>query len=474
MKSDDPIVSFFQNLRLPLRAGGKDVHAFLEEHFLLFDKELRKLENAHPQDSIFDRRVFDTLKAEHSIILEFCDSILKSLYFYRVGFVGDAYSVLYEGLDKFQTKLLSCDMRGFGLLNCYCRIRPDKGDSRKDLFHIPFSQINKVRANRYSIAGYPCLYLSGSEGNVDAALSLAWSECNMPNTFYWSEFQVRTEEKPITLLDFTPAPFFSAEKRAKLYTSALNGIESKDFIIKMISTYPLMAACSLVVEGKEQNFNPEYIIPQILLSWIRKDDRYRGIAYYSCTRYDVARNYNAFNVVIPPVETNHQDHCPFLTKELFVSYPQKINVGDLLDGIQEHYDNIKIFRNKLSDEFRYYATNTLIEMRSLCDSWLGIFSSIKSGDSGELQLKFQMVETLCLTSQTMITDEYADMTYQQLKTDLMDSDDILARCTEILKEFQGIQSSIQSLRNLNLKYFPIPQYPDFRSIDDPDLCTEKP
>ena len=42
----------------------------------------------------------------------------------------------------------------------FCRIRIDNGKTWKDLFHIPFDKPELVKGYRYSIAGFPSLYLA--------------------------------------------------------------------------------------------------------------------------------------------------------------------------------------------------------------------------------------------------------------------------------------------------------------------------
>ena len=466
--NNDALVSFFQNLRLPLRRKGADFYSFIENHLAFFNKELDSLLNKRESKTVFGEQVFETLRSERHNISEVCQAICVSLDNYRRGFVGDASNVLEQSLNKIEGRLLQSEIRGQGILNRYCRVRSDKGNARSDLFHVPFSEIAKIKAYRYSIAGYPCLYLAGSKCVVNAALSLCWFECGMPNQFYWSEFQVNPTVEAINLVDFTPSPFFNAINLSGLYTSALNNVRQDHFIVNMMFTYPIMAACSVIVSDKKQNFNPEYVIPQMFLSWIRKSTKLRGVAYFSCVDYGLARNYSAFNVAIPPVDFNQVGHCQTLKKEFLLSFPQKINVSDLLKGIQENYDVVRDFREKLSTDFRYYATEALLEMRSLCDSWMAIFESIQLGKVNDMQVTNQLIETLCLTAQRMTESEFKTLTLRQLHRDSMDTADNLLRCEGLLQDFIMVNNSIQSLRTFDLKYFPVPQDPEYKLIDEPD------
>lgn len=51
-----------------------------------------------------------------------------------------------------------------------------------ELFYIPLSKKAFVNNERFSLAGFPSLYLS-------SMLLLAWQECGYPKKYYYSEYQ---------------------------------------------------------------------------------------------------------------------------------------------------------------------------------------------------------------------------------------------------------------------------------------------
>lgn len=51
-----------------------------------------------------------------------------------------------------------------------------------ELFHIPLTKKAFTSNERFSLAGFPSLYLS-------SMLPLAWQECGYPKKYYYSEFQ---------------------------------------------------------------------------------------------------------------------------------------------------------------------------------------------------------------------------------------------------------------------------------------------
>ncbi len=469
MKSNDPIVSFFQKLRLPLRTEGQNFYSFIENYLEFFNKELDTLLSNKESKTVFGERILETLKLEQKNIGDLCQAVVDSLGNYRRGLVGDAFGILEQSLNKIEGRLPQSEIRGRGILNKYCRIRPDKGSVRADLFHIPFSEITKVKAYRYSVAGYPCLYLAGSK-DVGTALSLCWLETGMPNQFYWSEFQVDSAADKINVVDFTSSPFFNAFNLSHLYTSALNEMNQDDFILATIFTFPIMAACSVVVADKKQNFSPEYIIPQMFLSWVRKNKKLRGVAYYSCTDNRGARTYSAFNVAIAPVEFEMDGHCKVLKGEFILSCPEKINISEILKGLQSDYEIVQNFRDRLSNEFNHYVTASLMQLRSLCTSWMEIYRSILLGNTDEMPLKLELIETLCLTAQNMKENKFKTLTVRQLSNNTMDTESNLISCEKLLEDFSKVQSSIQSLQTFDLKYFPVPEK-ECKFIDEACLSS---
>ncbi|HHB2092386.1 TPA: hypothetical protein ACOQ5N_003637, partial [Bacillus cereus] len=58
--------------------------------------------------------------------------------------------------------------------------------------------------------------------------------------------------------------------------------------------WPLMAACSIRVKNTTDTFKPEYIIPQLLLQFIRYEGFFDGVSYFS-TKVD---NYSAETAVL--------------------------------------------------------------------------------------------------------------------------------------------------------------------------------
>lgn len=138
-------------------------------------------------------------------------------------------------------------------------IKPDKQDyyrtrtndkpltQAREMFHTPFELRGLVKTARFSVLGFPSLYLTKN-------LFTAWEETRRSNieTLYASRLQL---QRPIALLDlrlrrsFTNITTEHRETVARLY-------------LRMI---PLIIACSLKVKQDVDAFKPEYILPQLIL-----------------------------------------------------------------------------------------------------------------------------------------------------------------------------------------------------------------
>ncbi|WP_333881204.1 hypothetical protein [Atlantibacter hermannii] len=180
---------------------------------------------------------------------------------------------------------------------------------REDIFHIPFSKRHLVSAQRYSVAGLPCLYLGSS-------LYVCWQEMNKPDfdKLYISSFITRDNKTKV--LNFAPHLKISFSSKVKNEDEVIenNFIKSSYLVL-----WPLILSCSYIKSHESSSFTQEYIIPNLLMQWIsrRSQSPISGIAY-SSTRMKKSRESKlSINVVFPPKATYRQtiqnDYCPRLS-----------------------------------------------------------------------------------------------------------------------------------------------------------------
>lgn len=206
------------------------------------------------------------------------------------------------------------------------RKKDDKAFEYEDLLHIPFEKRGKIGNQRYSINGFPCLYVSTS-------LYESWEELRRPHLQNLYAIAIAFT-KSLKILDLRLVRNISSIGQLKSYLLRL----------------PLILACSIKVLEDSATFKPEYIIPQTLLHSIRKD--LDGILYTSLRKdyafydSDFDKCSNNDNIVLP-VRTNKKNgHCEEMMKI--------INVSEALNFEHEMIKgsiNRNKFSNKKSDKY---------------------------------------------------------------------------------------------------------------------------
>lgn len=147
----------------------------------------------------------------------------------------------------------------------FYRMRADGGiTDKKDFYHLPFDKIHLSKSERFSIKGYPCLYLGYSKRVCEMEIS-----------------------------NGSLAKFVLKEPLNNILDLTLGQGDGKNDIqeIDLVKVYPLIASCYIVpfysiIQEKECRpdksfFREEYIIPQLLTLYLKEEGIANGIIYYS-------------------------------------------------------------------------------------------------------------------------------------------------------------------------------------------------
>lgn len=175
---------------------------------------------------------------------------------------------------------------------------------RTRVFHTPFDLRAKVSTSRFSIAGFPSLYLSTSlelcceeiNADINNELIIA-SVFKMERYIENSGVGIQVIELGIKPQDFLTFDNKIENKRLNRVRQILGADEIKS---NYLLWYPLIAACSFIRVNKKDPFAAEYIIPQLLMQWVRNEiierenNKVIGIRYFSCASLkasDMGLNY---------------------------------------------------------------------------------------------------------------------------------------------------------------------------------------
>lgn len=223
-----------------------------------------------------------------------CDGILSALQSLHDGFPSKAYKTFAKMMDDLTDAIplprvrdaFSADPLTYKEHN---RVRPLSPESprtedaamaeqfyrvrsvsygstfpRCEIFHTPANLRDKISTTRYSIAGYPSLYLAD-------ALELSMQEMGKPYHSIASCFEItgtcESESALVIDLGIRPQDFLFPEMDPpKDGTTEELGVL---YTCRYVFWFPLLAACSFVRENPSSSYSDEYAIPQLLMQWLR-------------------------------------------------------------------------------------------------------------------------------------------------------------------------------------------------------------
>lgn len=377
----------------------------------LFDGYVQALDELSKEYNLFLEEIatgtIQKIREKIPFIKKECDSIVDILTLYTDGHQYESYGEAKELFDSVEEYFLPSFAANI-YHPYYYRIRSnykvDKSLSQKEqkakIFHIKKTHREKIGAYRYSVPGYPCLYLAED-------LDLAWIECGLPKTFSYVGLRLKIPENSdaedrdsyLRLVDLGERPIaFGKNIEAWLRNAKSQKEKSKvvDYLIRYIVTYPLVASCSLRVIDRSVKFVEEYIIPQFLMQWILDTGKWDGVSYASCRNSTFVDYFCDRNIAIP-IRTFRGDG---LGKEV----TEKFEVSDV-----KYLDTQKYFKDKykddvdrldeLSEKWLIHIQNGLISndlsfhMYELGKHIVNQYRALMNGDYSNAELVFEYLNT---------------------------------------------------------------------------------
>ena len=223
--------------------------------------------------------------------------------------------------------------------------------SQRDIFHIPFEDRGKIRNQRFSINGFPCLYFGSS-------IYVCWEELNRPDfeNLVISKFKLLTKRPKI--LDLT----FSIHEAKSIITNFKKGDAYYEWllfnIIDKIVLFPLIISCSIINKERADIFKEEYVIPQLLTEWVRNGNKINAIEYYSLSLPDYNLHRSLYtNYVFPVKRQKIKGHCSFLSSIFELTDPISWNFAKSLQAnIKIDSSNSRFDFNILNQKISYKNT----------------------------------------------------------------------------------------------------------------------
>lgn len=288
----------------------------------------------------------------------------------------------------------------------YFRVRPSEYESNTisqnadELFHIPLSKRAYSNNERFSLAGFPSLYLS-------TMLPLAWQECGYPQKYYYSEYQFEksydsTFENRLVDKELRFLSLYSPDEICNWGTSVkYNHFDLwLEVVTKYLKSYPLILACSFVNQSGKVPYKQEYIIPQILMQWVqRNNSTVQGISYFTCADTSMwLRQWCAYNIVIPAVAPYDDKMYSNILRDKFCwTVPQFFTVPIADKEYNEHdREIIYCFISDIRSAMRTYELPR--KLLDLLDEMMNVsgclMSLLDNGSAQHMQLVLHILNSL--------------------------------------------------------------------------------
>lgn len=192
----------------------------------------------------------------------------------------------------------------------YYRVR----DSRKKIencYHVPYEQRGYANNGRYSISGFPCLYLAD---NLEAACKEVGEKAK-DTTRYYSKYRIKDKEI-LNLLDLS-----LKDKKD------IEGMNQYDLFCELI-TFPLKLTCIIKTKYNNCTNHEEYFIPQLISHCLLYGHTEQVFTNYQGIKYTSTKDYKSACIAIPArfnskEEIKFTGYCESMLSKFDITEPKE-------------------------------------------------------------------------------------------------------------------------------------------------------
>lgn len=200
----------------------------------------------------------------------FSDRLMQAYELYVDNRYIEAFNIFNQAMDSAKNHLPTAPVGQSSAyvadaIPYYRIIAGNNKYNRLQFLHIPCNLRYLASANRFSVPGMPCSYMA-------SAKRVAWYECEMPDSFQWAKFEAVKHDKKLIQLDLNPLTS-TRSLISELPKDRWTEDERKSFARGYCFILPLIASCSVIAKEKGKSFVEAYIIPQMLMIWVKKQYR---------------------------------------------------------------------------------------------------------------------------------------------------------------------------------------------------------
>ncbi len=353
----------------------------------------------------------------------------------------------------------------------YFRVRPVEYESYNisqnadELFHLPLSKRAYSNNERFSLAGFPSLYLS-------TMLPLAWQECGYPQKYYYSEYQYEysydsTFENRLFDKELRFLSLYSPDEICNWGTSIkYNHFDLWiDVVTKYLKIYPLILACSFVNQSGKVPYKQEYIIPQMLMQWVQRNNLVvQGISYFTCIDTSMwPSQWCAYNIVIPAIEPYDDKMYSYILRDKFCWTVPKFFTVPITDKMYNEHDREIIYSFLSDTRSAMRAYRLPMKLQNLLSKMMNVsgcfMSLLDNGSSQHMQLALHMLNSLdsnCNQLKAFQLETYIDEALHDKEDPFIINDSNLNDACKIFRNlynrFIGKDGTTDSIEQLIDKY----------------------
>lgn len=438
---EESIASFMHKYALPVQYNGNNITDFIADYSKRYISDLKNTKNGRIKlrnSSVYDKIVYQAKNIEETFntIIEIINDVNVSQY-------SKAEDKINKLFENYENNYIITGINGLKKYNVELyRVRekiekPNEQICNLDLFHVPVTKRNIIKNERFSISGQPCLYLS-------TELNIAWKESGFPLSFYYSkyEYDYKKDEKEPWKFLFIPN---LSEYENIFILELLNNEEHLAILCKYLRTFPIMFACSIISRNKVCSFKEEYIFPQLVMQWVRRNiDKIKGIIYFSCVDDDSLMKYHGYNIVLPATDFDDKGYSKKLIDRFNISNPKFEN--SLMD------ENTRKKIIKLFDNLKNY-TCYFREIRGCIEEMFKIFHAINIMIKETENTSANVLLVLAENISKRIDDFFYDYQTNRIINDCRNSDVYQSRYEKSIEDFKNMYDSFNILTSNFTSFF---------------------
>lgn len=315
----------------------------------------------------------------------FSDRLMQAYELYVDNRYIEAFNIFNQAMDSAKNHLPTTPVGQSSayvadVIPYYRIIAGNNKYNRLQFLHIPCNLRYLASANRFSVPGMPCSYMA-------SAKRVAWYECEMPDSFQWAKFEAVKHDKKLIQLDLNPLTS-TRSLISELPKDRWTEDERKSFARGYCFILPLIASCSVIAKEKGKSFVEAYIIPQMLMIWIKNSTDYIGVRYYSSSDNELVRNDCGYNIAMPAKHPDKNGYCVDLQEIFGVNDTNKTDEMEFLDFTEKFYNHHKVQIDRLETFYKeilytrqhthYHKQGTLYERYcSVCKVLIALIKAFR-------------------------------------------------------------------------------------------------